>query len=65
MTIITPVSVRMKSVPKSEGAIWSLQKAIQYSFDQALDKSITLNFWSFGLGLCLHTWNTNHDKLMH
>ena len=59
-TCICPNEIRPY---KSKGVIWSLQKAIQYSFDQALDKSITFNFWSCGLDLCLHTWNTNHDKL--
>ena len=48
---------------KAKGAIRSLQKAIQYTFDQALDKSVTLNFLSCGLDLSLNTWNTSQDKL--
>jgi hypothetical protein len=47
---------------KSKGSTWSLQKAIKYSFDQALDKSMTVNFWSCGLDPILHTWKSNEDR---
>lgn len=47
---------------KAKDAIWSLQKAIKYTFDQALDKSMTLNIWSCGLDFKLQTWNTSQDK---
>ncbi|CAF1262765.1 unnamed protein product [Rotaria magnacalcarata] len=46
---------------KSKGATWSLQKAIHYSFNQTLIKSMTLNIWSCGLDRCLNTWDTNQD----
>ncbi|CAM4785809.1 unnamed protein product [Rotaria magnacalcarata] len=46
---------------KSKGATWSLQKAIHYSFNQTLIKSMTLNIWSCGLDRCLNTWHTNQD----
>lgn len=47
---------------KAKNAVWSLQKAMKYTFDQALDKSMTLNIWSCGLDLTLQTWNTSQDK---
>ena len=59
-TCICPNEVRPY---KAKGAIWSLQKAVQYTFDQALDKSVTLNFWSCELDLSLNTWNTGQDKI--
>lgn len=47
---------------KQKNDVWSLQKAIQHVFNQALDKAMTLNFWSCGLDLNLNTWQTFHDK---
>jgi hypothetical protein len=47
---------------KAKDAVWSLQKAMKHTFDQALDKSMTLNIWSCGLDLVLQTWNTSQDK---
>ncbi|CAF4997926.1 unnamed protein product [Rotaria sp. Silwood1] len=39
-----------------------IEKAIQYTFDKALDKSSTLNIWSCGLDSSLQTSNTSEDK---
>ncbi|CAF1357067.1 unnamed protein product [Rotaria sordida] len=47
---------------KAKNELWSLQKAIKVTFDQALDKAMTLNLWSCGLDQHLHTWNTDWDK---
>ena len=48
---------------KAESEVWSLQKAIYHSFDQALDKSMTLNIWSCGLDLCLNTCYNTQDQV--
>ncbi|CAF4291241.1 unnamed protein product [Rotaria sp. Silwood2] len=40
---------------------WSLQKAIQYTFDEALDKALTFNTWSCGLDPLLHSAHTTAD----
>jgi hypothetical protein len=58
-TCICPDEVRPY---KAKNSIWSLQKAIQFVFHQALDKSKTLNFWSCGIDLTLNTWRTHQDK---
>lgn len=47
---------------KDKNSIWKLQKAIHYVFNQALDKSLTLNIWSCGLDLKLRTWQSNSDR---
>ena len=47
---------------KTKNALWSLQKAIQYVFHEALDKSLTFNFWSCGLDLSLNTWTTQSQR---
>ena len=47
---------------KAKNAVWSLQKAVEFIFHQALDKSMTLNIWSCGLDLYLHTWRKEEDK---
>ena len=41
---------------EAKNALWSLQKAIQYGFHAALDKSLTFNFCSCELDLSLNTW---------
>ena len=58
-TCICPTEIRPY---KAKNAVWSLQKAVEFSFSQALDKSLTLNIWSCGLDLSLHTWRSNRDK---
>ena len=50
------------NIYKTKNPLWSLQKAIQFVFNQALDKSMTFNIWSCGLDLYLNTWRTNNDK---
>lgn len=47
---------------KTQNAVWSLQKAIQFIFHQALDKSMTMNLWSCGIDLYLRTWRTSQDQ---
>ena len=47
---------------KAKNAAWSLQKAIQFVFHEALDKTMTFNFWSCGLDSSLQTWSTTSDK---
>lgn len=47
---------------KTKNALWSLQTAIHYTFDQALDKSMTLNFWSCGIDPALRTWRSPTDR---
>lgn len=47
---------------KQKNPMWSLQKAIQHVFHQALDKSMTQNFWSCGLDVKLNTSHSSHDK---
>ena len=47
---------------KMKNPMWGLQKAIHYVFNQALDKSLTLNFWSCGFDLKLNTWHSHQDK---
>ena len=46
---------------KSEQALWSLQKAIHLTFNQALNKEMTLNQWSCGLDENLNTWREQSD----
>ncbi len=58
---ICPDSIRPY---KDSNDKWSLQKAIQFTFHKALDKSLTLNIWSCGLDLILRTWYTNRDKIV-
>jgi hypothetical protein len=58
-TCICPDSIRPY---KAKNDVWSLQKAIQFTFSQALDKSLTLSIWSCGLDTHLQTWLTNQDK---
>ena len=58
-TCICPTEIRPC---KAKNAVWSLQKAVEFSFSQALDKTLTLNIWSCGLDLSLHTWRSNRDK---
>ncbi len=48
---------------KIKNSSWKLQKAIQYIFNQALDKSMTLNIWSCGLDLTLRTWQSTSDRI--
>ena len=47
---------------KTKNPLWSLQKAVQFVFNQALDKSLTFNIWSCGLDLSLNTWRTDNDQ---
>ncbi|CAF3729490.1 unnamed protein product, partial [Rotaria socialis] len=58
-TCICPSEIRPY---KTKNALWSLQKAVQFTFNLTLDKSITLNTWSCGLDLYLHTWRLDTDK---
>ncbi|CAF1336291.1 unnamed protein product [Rotaria sordida] len=58
-TCICPTEIRPY---KAKSAVWSLQKAVEFIFHQALDKSLTINFWSCGLDSHLHTWQTDTDK---
>jgi hypothetical protein len=58
-TCICPVELRPY---KAKNSIWSLQKAVEFVFHLALDKSLTLNFWSCGLDLSLHTWRTTQHQ---
>lgn len=58
-TCICPDTIRPY---KKKNSIWSLQKAIKFVFNQALDKSMTMNFWSCGLDINLKTWRTPKDK---
>ncbi|CAF4904631.1 unnamed protein product [Rotaria sp. Silwood1] len=58
-TCICPDDIRPY---KAKNSVWSLQKAIQFVFHEALDKAMTFNFWSCGLDLSLHTWHTSSDK---
>ena len=46
---------------KDSNASWSLQKAIHYTFNEALDKSLTFNIWSCGLDPLLHTTSTTES----
>ena len=45
-TYIRPDNIRPY---KLEHEVWSLQKAIQYTFNEALNKTYTMNIWSCGL----------------
>lgn len=47
---------------KNNSSLWALQKAIQLTFNKALDKAMTMNIWSCGIDLSLHTWRNFHDK---
>ena len=47
---------------KTKNPSWSLQKAVRFVFNQALDKSLTFNIWSCGLDLSLNTWRTDNDQ---
>ncbi len=47
---------------KSKNSLWSLQRAIQFVFHKALNKALTLNFWSCGLDTSLNTWHNAADK---
>ena len=47
---------------KTKNPLWSLQKAVHFVFNQALDKSMTFNIWSCGLDLSLNTWRTDNDQ---
>ncbi|CAF1964654.1 unnamed protein product [Rotaria magnacalcarata] len=58
-TCICPSEIRPY---KTKNALWSLQKAVQFTFNLTLDKSITLNTWSCGLDLYLHTWRLDTEK---
>ena len=58
-TCICPPNIRPY---KAKNALWSLQKAVEFTFHQVLDKSLTFNIWSCGLDLSLRTWHTNTDK---
>ena len=46
---------------KTDNPLWSLQKAIYYTFNEALDKEITLSLWSCGLDHHLHPFSSLHD----
>ncbi|CAF3328907.1 unnamed protein product [Rotaria sp. Silwood2] len=58
-TCICPTEIRPY---KAKNAVWSLQKAVEFIFHQALDKTLTFNIWSCGLDLNLDTWQTHTDK---
>ncbi|CAF3231871.1 unnamed protein product [Rotaria sp. Silwood2] len=58
-TCICPDEIRPY---EAKNSVWSLQKAIQFVFHEALDKAMTFNFWSCGLDLFLHTWHISSDK---
>ncbi|CAF1290303.1 unnamed protein product [Rotaria magnacalcarata] len=58
-TCICPSEIRPY---KTKNALWSLQKAVQFTFNLTLDKSITLNTWPCGLDLYLLTWRLDTDK---
>ena len=47
---------------KAKHTIWSLEKAVRFIFNQALDASNTVNTWCCGLDLSLNTWHSNEDK---
>jgi len=47
---------------KTKKPLWSLQKALELTFNQALDKSMTMNMWSCGLDLALSTSKTFEDQ---
>ena len=46
---------------KTKKPLWSLQKAIEMTFDRALDKSLTFNVWSCGLDSSLHDPLSSHE----
>ncbi|CAF1445794.1 unnamed protein product, partial [Didymodactylos carnosus] len=48
---------------KSKATGWSLEKALKTTFDKALNKELTVNLWSCGLGEKLKTWETEEDKI--
>ena len=47
---------------KMKNPMWGLQKAVRHIFNQALDKTLTFNFWSCGLDLKLNIWRSHQDK---
>ncbi|CAF1491589.1 unnamed protein product [Adineta steineri] len=47
---------------KMKDPMWALQTAIKYSFNEALDKSMTMNTWSCGLDIHLKTWQFFEDQ---
>ncbi|CAF4548251.1 unnamed protein product [Rotaria sp. Silwood2] len=46
---------------KNDNEQWSLQKAIQYTFNEALDKALTFNAWTCGLDPLLHSGHTTEE----
>ncbi|CAF1187952.1 unnamed protein product [Rotaria sordida] len=46
---------------KNDNEQWSLQKALQYTFNEALDKALTFNAWSCGLDPLLHSGHTTEE----
>ncbi|CAM4981871.1 unnamed protein product [Rotaria socialis] len=58
-TCICPSEIRPY---KTKQALWSLPKAVEFTFDLYLDKPINLTNWSCGLDLYLHTCRLDTDK---
>lgn len=61
-TCICPPEIRPY---KAKDSLWSLQKAVQVSFNETSDTSSTYTLWSCGLDLSLHTWHNLSDKNYH
>ena len=57
---ICPSDLRPYKIPN---AVWKLQTAIHYVFNQALNKSLKFNIWSCGLDPQLYTSISHSDRI--